>query len=113
MTQVAIELPLYSDPSYQYSASIENQSRQFRFNWNDRTATWQMDLLNDDGTVVFTGQRLVAQYPMFVDYQMDSYGLTGYFILLQKNENQLGSKNSVITDIPDRYTMYYVYNEAT
>ena len=37
MTQVAVELPLFSDPSYQYSISLENRSRQLIFNWNDRT----------------------------------------------------------------------------
>ncbi len=112
MTQVAIELPLYSDPSYQYSASVENKSRLFRFKWNDRTTSWHMDVLNDDGTEILLGIKLVPQYPIVVDYQFDSYGITGYFILMQKNAKQLGRDNSLITDIPERYTLFYVFEEA-
>jgi hypothetical protein len=112
MTSVYVELPLYSDPSYQYNAPVENQSRRFKFNWNDRTATWQMDVYNEDGTPILIGQRLVAQYPMFVDYDLSVYGLTGYFMLIQKNANQLGRDNSLITDIPERYSLFYIYEEA-
>lgn len=112
MTAVYVELPLFSDPSYQYGAAVENRARQFKFNWNDRTKTWQMDIYNDDGTPVLLGMRLVPQFPMFVDYPLSKYGLTGYFILVQKNANQLGRSNSLITDIPERYTLFYVFEEV-
>lgn len=113
MTQVAVELPLFSDPSYQYNISLENRSRQLIFNWNDRTESWYMDVLNDDGTVVMLGVKLVPQYPIAVDYKLDAYGMTGYFILMQKNVNQLGVKYNLITDIPERYSFYYVFEEAS
>jgi hypothetical protein len=113
MTQVITTLPLFSDPSYQYNASIENQSRLFRFNWNDRTKTWQMDIYNEDSTPVVLGHRLVPQYPMFIDYQLSKNGITGYFMLVQENSNQMGNSNLLITDIPERYTLFYVFDEAT
>ena len=113
MVSVYVELPLYTDPSYQYNASLENQSRRFRFNWNDRTASWYMSLYNDDGSVIVEGYKLVPQFPMMVDYDLSSLGLTGYFLLVQRNANQLGSKNLLITDIPERYTLFYIYEEQS
>lgn len=112
MVKIATEIPLFSDPIYQYNISIENRSRQLRFKWNDRTSSWYMDLYNEDGTEVLLGIKLVPQYPIAVDYNMGGYGLTGFFILLQKNINQLGRENSLITDIPERYSMFYINNEG-
>lgn len=110
---LATELPLYSDASYQYNAAIENQSRAFKFSWNDRSCAWHLDIANEDGTVVVQGLRLVPSYPMLIDYQLDKFGITGYFLLMQENTGQNGSQNLLITDIPERYRLYYIYEQVS
>ena len=112
MAQVYTELPLYSDASYQYSAAVENQSRQFRFNWNDRTKSYQMDVINEDGTSVLLGMRLVPQYPMFVDYPLSKYSMTGYFLLMPKNLNQAALKIERTSDVSERFTLFYIFEEV-
>jgi hypothetical protein len=113
MTTFSVELPLFAEPSYQYNASIENKSRVFKFNWNDRLCAWHMDIANDDGTVIVEGIRLVPSYPMLMDYQLDKFDMTGYFVLMQQNLAQLGSENKLITDIPDRYTLFYIFEQES
>lgn len=111
MTQLSAELPLYADPTYQYNASIEGVSRLFRFKWNDRTKSYQMDVLNEDGTPVLLGQRLVSNYPMFVDYPLSKYNLTGYFVMLPRNTNQLANKIASLEQVSERYSLFYIYEE--
>ncbi len=111
MTQVSVTLPLFKEPSYQYSIALEKISRTVKFNWNDRTQTWQMDVYNEDGAALLIGQRLVIQYPMFVDYQLDKYGMTGYFILMPENTEQ-NNTSTGIAHIPERYVLFYVYEEV-
>lgn len=113
MTSIAVELPLYSDPSYQYNAAVENKSRVFKFNWNDRSCSWHMDISNDDGTVIVQGIKLVPSYPMLLDYPLYKYEMTGYFVLMQQNVAQNGSENKLITDIPDRYTLFYIFEQES
>ena len=112
MTTLAVELPLYSEPSYQYNAAVENQSRLFRFNWSDRTASWHLDITNEDGTVIVQGLKLIPSFPMLIDYQLEEFGITGYLLLMQENTGQNGNANTLITDIPDRYTLFYVYEQT-
>lgn len=112
MTTISIELPMYSEPSYQYNAPVENQSRLFKFNWNDRTASWHLDIKNEDGTGIVEGLKLVPSFPMLIDYQLEEFGMTGHLVLMQENVGQNGSTNTLITDIPDRYTLFYVYEQT-
>jgi hypothetical protein len=113
MATLAVELPLFAEPSYQYNAAIENQSRLFKFSWNDRTTSWHLDIKNEDGTVIVEGLKLVPSYPMLADYQLDQFGITGHLVLVQENVGQNGSANLLITDIPDRYVLYYIYEQAS
>jgi hypothetical protein len=48
---------------------------------------------------------------MLIDYQLEEFGITGYLLLMQENTGQNGSANTLITDIPDRYTLFYVYEQ--
>ena len=69
-----------------------------------------MDLRQEDQTPILLGYALVPQYPMCVDYNLEDYGLTGYFLLLPINST-IGSKITEESSImPEFFKLYYVYN---
>jgi hypothetical protein len=74
MSTVLVELPLYSDLSYRYSASLETVSLQFKYYWNERATQWQMDIRLEDQTPVVLGYALVPQYPMLEDMTLETFG---------------------------------------
>lgn len=110
MSTIYVELPLYNDLKYRYGLSLEGQSWQFTFYWNTRCSQWQMDLKYEDETPVILGYGLVPQFPMMVDYDLESVGLSGYFLLLPAN---LKTANKITEDpsiMPQLFSLFYVYN---
>lgn len=110
MSTVYVELPLYSDLKYRYGLSLEGQSWQFTFYWNTRCSQWHMDLRSEDQSPVILGYGLVPQYPMMVDYNLEDYGLSGYFLLLPINStisNKITEESSIM---PEFFSLFYVYN---
>ncbi|PUB40056.1 hypothetical protein C8K58_11442 [Pseudomonas sp. GV047] len=111
MTQtVSIEMPLYSDTKYRYGISLEGKSYQFTFYWNERCSQWQVDLRQDDQTPLVLGYALVPQYPMMLDYTLEEYGLTGYFLLLPINStisNKITESSNIMSEF---FSLFYVYN---
>lgn len=107
---VSVDLPLYNDLKYRYAISLEGQSWQLTFYWNERCSQWHMDIRMEDQTPILLGYALVPQYPMCVDYVLEDYGLSGYFLLLPVNST-IGSK---VTESPsimsEFFKLYYVYN---
>jgi len=109
MNTIIIQLPLYSDTLlYRYGISIEGQAKQFTFYWNNRTASWHMDIRNEDQTVIVSGVPLVINYPMLADHPMEEFGLTGYFVLLCNIVGVPPAINSDYTVIPSFFTLCYV-----
>jgi hypothetical protein len=101
-------LPLFDDPTYSYIANIERRSFQFKFNWNDRSAAWYMDLATDTGEAIMTGQKLVPDFAMTFDYQLQPYGLTGFFILMSSNAAQAALPITQPKELRERFTLQYV-----
>lgn len=110
MAITTITLPLYSEKKYRYSTNIEGQSWQLTFRWNDRATQWHLDLHKEDQTPVLLGQSLVAQYPMFVDYVLEDFGLSGYFLLLPTNSSVANKLSDGHTIMPQFFSLQYVYN---
>lgn len=108
-TTTIIELPLFTDPNYHYGATIEGQQKQFTFYWNYRTASWHMDLKNEDQTIIVSGVPLVAEYPMLADHPMQEFLLSGYFVLLPSIVGTPAPIASDLTVIPESYSLFYVY----
>ncbi|UAV84547.1 hypothetical protein PHB09_051 [Pseudomonas phage PHB09] len=107
---VYVEMPLYSDLKYRYATSLEGISWQLTFYWNSRCSQWHMDLRQEDQTPILLGYALVPQYPMCVDYNLEDYGLSGYFLLLPINST-IGSKITEGSSImPEFFKLYYIYN---
>lgn len=108
-TTVITELPLFTDSIYRYGATIEGQQKQFTFYWNARTASWHMDIKNEDQTEVVSGVALVSEYPMLADHPMEQFLLSGYFVLLPAIAGTPPPLDSSLTVIPESYSLFYVY----
>ncbi|WYN05065.1 virion structural protein [Pseudomonas phage UNO-G1W1] len=109
-TTVYVEMPLYADLKYRYSLSLEGQSFQFTFYWNTRCSQWHMDLRQEDQTPILLGYALVPQYPMGIDYNLEDYGLNGYFKLLPVNSSISSKLTEESSIMPEFFKLYYVYN---
>jgi hypothetical protein len=111
MAQVFIEMPLYPDLKYRYGLSLEGQSWQFTFYWNTRCSQWHMDLRLEDQTPVLLGYALVPQYPMGLDYNLEDFGLTGFFLLLPINAVISNKITEESNSMPEFFTLFYVYDQ--
>lgn len=109
MSTIITELPLYTDLDYVYGTNLEGESKQIRIYWNERSGQWHMDIRNEDQTPVILGVPLVINYPMLVDHPLQSYGLTGYFLLLPNTIVSTPDVTSTSSVLPQYYTFMYVY----
>lgn len=111
MAQVYIEMPLYSDLKYRYGLALEGQSFQFTFYWNTRCSQWHMDLKAEDQSPILLGYAIVPQYPMALDYNLEDYGLTGFFLLLPVNATISNKITEEPSNMPEFFTLFYVYDQ--
>lgn len=103
------ELPLYPDSKYYtYSCALESKQFNFTFLWNDRDSSWRMTIKEEDLTEIVRAHRLVSSYPMMADYSLESYGITGYFLLLPKTVD-LEILNEQPGNLAQYYKLFYVY----
>lgn len=101
-------LPLFSEPSYSYVASLGSTPFQFRFNWNDRAAAWHMDILTESGTPIVVGQRMVPGFAMTMDYVLEPYGLDGFFALVADNKEQAAMPILEPKEFTERFELLYI-----
>jgi len=111
MATIFTRVPLFTEPSYQYSLALENQTRLLKFQWNTRSRSWHMDVRNEDQSIILLGQKIVPQFPMFVDYALQSFNMTGYFVLLPRNLNQTNQTNREMNDVPEKFALFYVFEQ--
>lgn len=110
MSTVFVELPLFSDLSYRYNASLETVSLQFKYYWNSRAKQWLMDIRLEDQTPVILGYALVPQYPMLEDTTLELVGLSGHFELMPVNVAVASSITQESSVMPEFFKLYYVYD---
>lgn len=106
---VYVELPMYDEDRYMYSIVLEGRSYILTFYWNQKASQWMMDIRLEDRTPILLGQGLVAQYPMFVDYNLEELGMTGYFMMLPVNLAIADSAGVERSIVPGFFKLYYVY----
>lgn len=108
MSTVFVELPLFSDLSYRYNASLETVSLQFKYYWNQRAKQWLMDIRLEDQTPLVLGYALVPQYPMLIDLPLEIIGLNGHFELLPVNSAIASAITQESSVMPEFFKLYYV-----
>jgi hypothetical protein len=53
------KLPIYHDiPAHRYSVALDGVQYRVRFIYRERTASWYLDLWDQDGTLLLAGRRL-------------------------------------------------------
>lgn len=109
METVYVEIPMYNERNYSYGVSLEGRSYVLSFYWNRKAKQWHMDLRLEDRTPILMGQALVPQYPMFVDYNLEELGMTGYFELMPVNVSIASKVGDEMSIVPEFFKLYYVY----
>jgi len=106
MTINYVNIPLYSDPDYEYIISLERVAYKIRFYYNERMQQWIIDLRYADNTPIVLGEALVPSYPLFYDYNLED--LSGLFWLepIGKNMNET-IQNPF--ELNQYYKLYYYY----
>ena len=102
------DLPLYTDPYYRYSISLEGQQRYFNFYWNEREGHWHFDVFNAGNVPILLGQKIVESHPIAGDYDLSQSNLSGYFIALPNNQAVMLDTND-LTTLPTLYKFFYIY----
>lgn len=57
-------IPLLSDASYRFATNIEDENFIFYLRWNSRDSAWYFDLLEQDGTMIVRGVKVVLGAPL-------------------------------------------------
>ena len=107
MTLQYVPMPLYEDAIYTYRVALESNSYTFNVYYNERAEGWFFDLLQEGGNPVVLGCRLVANYPILLDYSLPN--LTGYFWL----EPIGNSIERIRTDpflLSKYFRLFYIFN---
>ena len=101
MTTQYVTIPLDSAPYYTLSVSLEGNSYNLDFLYNERTQLYHVSLFDADNIPIVEGVGLVPEFPIFADYAIPN--LSGYL--------WLGKKASLTSEpyknYPDRISEYY------
>lgn len=104
-----INLNLYSDAYYSYTTSLEGQAYSLTIQWNERVQGWFLSIRTDDNTLIISGVRIVPNYPILIDDQIDT--LTGFFYLESKSDIDSTKFNSSPRLLYQYFNFYYIYEE--
>lgn len=110
MALVTQQLPLSDLPFYEYSAGLEGQSRILTFAYNETEGAWYLTVANEEDQIIFEGRKLVANYPLTLDYSLEEYNMTGTFYLLPKSDDEI-IESSTQQSLATYYNLYYMYIE--
>ena len=108
MTLKYVPMPLYEDAAYFYRVSLEGRSYIFSAYYNERAGGWFFGLKTEDGVDVVVGERLVANYPILIDYALPN--LTGYLFLepIGKSIERYRTDPALLAKY---FKLFYIYND--
>ena len=103
-----IPMPLYEDAAYFYRVSLEGRSYIFSAHYNERAEGWFFGLKTEDGVDVVVGERLIANYPILMDYTLPN--LTGYLFLepIGKSIERYRTDPALLAKY---FRLFYIYND--
>lgn len=65
-----VKLPLNPElEADDFAIELDGEVWRFRFTWNQRMASWAMDLLREDETKILSGVRVATNYPILERYR--------------------------------------------
>lgn len=107
MADYKVDLPLYSDPFYSYTISLEDNTYSMEFVLNERAGMWYMSMFTEDGEPIVRGIALVPNYPLLADYVIPE--LTGFFLLLPIPSITTEKYKEEPEYLSQYYTLRYLY----
>lgn len=100
-------LPLYSDPYYSYSATLEGFTVILDFRYNERSFAWYMDIKREDGTYLLAGTKLVPYFPLA--YNHPTIPLNGYFSIEPKGKAVIDQWYTDPENLDKNFSLFYQY----
>lgn len=108
MTTNYVNIPLFADPFYSYSISLEGNSYILQFLYNERAELYYLSLFDVENNPLVQGEALVPNYPIFKDYAI--LALNGWFWLEEKADIITEPYKTYPDKLNEYYNMYYIYN---
>jgi len=102
-----VNIPLFSDPFYDYSISLEGNSYIVQFTYNERSRLYSLSLFDADYNAIVNGCAVVPNYPIMKDYAIEN--LSGFFWMEPKSDLVIDSYEEYPDQIDQFYNMYYIY----
>lgn len=106
-----VSLPLFSDAYYGYSATLEGNSYQLRFTYNETMQLYTMSIYDAALNLLVGGIAVVPNYPMIADYYIP--GLTGFFVMVPKGSVDKEYYKLYPDQIHKYYILMYAYADTT
>lgn len=106
---ILVPITLQEFPYYEQPVILQDNSFILRLRWNTREACYYFDLLEQNGTPIILGTKLVESFPMLGRQDLTDYGLTGSFGLFAVGTSQ--PEIVSYSDIPQYYRLFYIYDE--
>lgn len=104
-----VPMPLFSDASYTYDISLEGNSYSFDTYYNDRATGWFFNLSVKGGSALVQGERLVADYPILIDYSLPN--LTGY-LYLEAIGSSWEKYRTAPFELAKWFRLFYIYDDG-
>lgn len=94
-----------------YTTELDLQGNRFRlqFSYNERTATYYLDLFTLAGVPIVYGLALVPDTGLLSQIDLSEYGLTGWFYLIPLSSSTTISPSP--TTFGDAFKLLYFYEE--
>lgn len=112
MASIVTELPLYSEPYFEYAINLEDVTRTLTFRWQDRNSSWYLDVRQGDDEYIVKGVRLVQDFPILYEYVLDEKDMSGYFCLIDAGDYSSGKLADDYTSLAKFYRLFYIYTES-
>lgn len=104
-----VSLPLFADPFYGYSITLEDNSYNLEFLYNERMGLYVMSLFSANGMAIIRGQAVVPNYPMLGDYAIE--GLSGFFWMEEIAEIEDQPYKKYPQHLHKYYRLFYIYED--
>lgn len=110
MVMVAVALPLFDDPSYSYNVSLEGNSYNLKFEYNERDGLYFLSLSDVDNNLIVGGVALVPNYPILLDYPI--LALSGFIWMDEISDIIFEPYKQYPDKLSQYYTLSYSYNKG-
>lgn len=102
-----VALPLFDEPFYTFSISLEGDSYNLEFVYNERSSKYFINLYDADNIPLVLGEALVPSHRIMENYPL--LNLTGFFWLEEKSDRTSEPYKQYPDKLNQYYNFYYIY----